>query len=456
VTHAVRTHRPSHATAPAAEPAARRAAAPPFVDNSARGAELRELTQLMRNGPAAAARRRGLRGIFGAAARLPADQTAGPIQRKIMINAAEYQPVEADGAAIIGPAHDGYLRDYESETEMRAHLGGRPSQVGLIENRALWYRIAYLPDRFFVYGESHSAVRGPAVKAASNIAKPILYEADPGWAAGEFGALDKGEATVPRGMEEHSSKLLRALELWRSGIQQEQRRLNGVAAPVAPDPLESLRPGEGSTRYARDGSHRLIVRGDDDRAKWWKPEGATEPPPNTYDYDAEARAAINGLFLKVFGGVINSYRAAGYHANLKDAWQRFQDETWNTQNGPQAQLNFKWAVCKFMLEGTQKMVLEKFKAVAQEPYASQNAITATLGETEPGQVTADTYRDEFMLMAILKGRDAGVYAFAALGDGHLQRLKPRLSRADIPFIDVQAFFSPAISKTAVETPKDKV
>jgi hypothetical protein len=416
----------------------------------------------MRHGPAAAAQRQQWGKVFGGVAQFqadadlaPADSTKStPVQRKIMINTAPYHPGESDSQEVTAAAGDEFLREYQSDTEMRGHLGGQPSQVGLIKDRALWYRITYLPDKFFVYGESHAAVRGPAVKTASNIAKPILYEADVGWSAGELGKLNQGEATVPRGMEEHSSKLLRALELWRSLIQQEQRVLQGVPAPATPDPLESLGPSQGGTRYARDGSHRLIVRGDDDKAKWWKPEGATEPPPSTYDYDAEAQEAIVGLFPKVFGRVIGSYRAARYHKNLDVAWEYFKEKKWLGQNGAQAQLTFKLNVCNFLLEGTQKMVLEQFNEVAEDPYA-KNAITATLGGTEPGNVDADTYRDEFMLMAILKGRDSGAYAFAALGDGHLQRLKPRLEHAGIPSIDVATFFSPAISKTAVVTPKDR-
>jgi hypothetical protein len=83
--HVAKTPMPAPAGPSAARPTARRVAGPAFVDNSAHGAALRHVTQLMQNGPVAVAQRRAWSDLFGTRAKSLADPAGSapqqPIQR---------------------------------------------------------------------------------------------------------------------------------------------------------------------------------------------------------------------------------------------------------------------------------------------------------------------------------------------------------------------------------------
>ena len=116
--------------------------------------------------------------------------TVDPIQRKILLKGSLYTPDPDENASpeVEEAIGDEFLRYYESKGEALGHIDSNvPGNFGLIKSRALWYRMPYLNDRFFVFGEYHSAVKGSQIKAASNITKTILDEERTGWTVEEFG-----------------------------------------------------------------------------------------------------------------------------------------------------------------------------------------------------------------------------------------------------------------------------
>ena len=136
--------------------------------------------------------------------------TKGTIQRRIKVGGKVYKANSKSSQAVKEATKDEFTRYYESEQEVKDHLDNKkPVPFGLIKERALWYRMPYLSQNFFVFGESHAAVRGARIKEESNIQKPILDESKPGWTVGKD---DTSGGDV--GADENSSKLLRALEFW--------------------------------------------------------------------------------------------------------------------------------------------------------------------------------------------------------------------------------------------------
>ncbi len=362
------------------------------------------------------------------------------LQRKIMIGKNEYSKKEQDSEQIATAISDEFIRYYANEGQMRGHLEtNTPSSFGLIKKRALWYDIPYLPDEFFVLGESHAGVKGPDIKEASNIQKPILYEGYAGWNV-EDHSQDYGDEGGDHGVDENSSKLLRALEVWNpAGL------LGGAVAPSAStEKIPKIPSGQKSTRKEDDGSYRLVIRGDDYKEKWWTPKGQHEAPTNDYDQNQEALNAVTGLFKVVFKDEIEEMELDKYGDAFEKAWPLLNNGGWkkypdNLQ--PKVLANIRI----YLYEGVLKKVKEGYDKLKKTTGALiKHADDSTLKD-------ADSYRDEFILASIVKASKTDKFAFAAIGNRHLGNLKERLGTEGVKSISMEDFYG-KYSKDAVDIP----
>ncbi|HEY6082703.1 MAG TPA: hypothetical protein VIU45_04540 [Chitinophagaceae bacterium] len=368
----------------------------------------------------------------------PAQQ--GVVQRKIMIGKTEYQKKAQDGDKIAGAVSDEFIRYYANEEQMKGHLeNNTPSSFGLIKKRALWYDIPYLTKEFFVLGESHAGVKGPDIKEASNIQKPISYEAYTGWDVKDY---DKDPGGGDQGTDENSSKLLRALVVWDpaglAGVQPQ-------APSSGPEKIPEIPSGEKSTRKTDDGSYRLVIKGEDFKEKWWTEKGKDKPPVNDYDANQQALDAIKGLFEIVFKEEIEkSALSSSYGDKFGKAWGYLKNDTWKNADKSQHHVILK-NIRNFLYEG----VLEKVK----NEYGKLHQVTDTQIKAvdDPALKGANDYRNEFMFTSIVKGSKTDKFAFAAIGDGHLKDLKGRLDTANVKYVTMEDFYN-KYSRDAVDIP----
>jgi hypothetical protein len=363
-----------------------------------------------------------------------------PIQRKVLVKGSAYTPESGEDVSseFKNAIEDEFLRCYESKEEAIGHIDNKvPGNFGLIKSRALWYRIPYLTDRFFVFGEYHSAVKGSQIKAASNITAPILDEARSGWDVAEVEG-DSLESVQDAGLDENSSKLLRALEMWQSQVH--RAPVGGVVG--APD-LPKIPKGDTSTREERGGTKRLIVHGEDGNEEYWKQSGAQAPPPNTYDAQAEMLVAIKALFKIVFAAEIksNNFNALPNGNRLSKSWGYFENESWK---GHQSEVAIKKNVANYLCDGVKHKTSQEYTKLDSTPHLGN------ISTEDRSGWSADNYRDEFMFVRLLEAKKAGSFAFANMGNAHLERLKERLTVKDIPYILVDDFFG-SYSKDAVDT-----
>jgi len=357
---------------------------------------------------------------------------APPVQRKILVDHKEYSPTKEDDPAVADAARDEFLRDYKTKEEMSAHLVAKtPSSFGLIKKRALWYDLPYLSKEFFVLGESHAGVRGSDIKEASNIDKPILYEAFVGWSVSEM-QKRKDETSAPTkdmGLEENSSKLLRALEVWNP-----QDLLAPPSPRTAPEQIPEIPFGEYSTRDTERGTRRLVVRDESGKAAWWSSKEKAAAQTNTYDANKEALDAILDLLKRVFPDR-NARRLAKYHKKFAEAWDILSEESWKKEP-EQQRLVILLNVSDFLREGTTIRVQEEYE------WLHQAIKPADLkAPNDPALKSADDYRNENIFFSLLRAHASGGYSFAAMGEQHLVALKKRLSAKKIPYITEDDFYN---------------
>jgi hypothetical protein len=361
------------------------------------------------------------------------------VQRKVMIGKTEYQKKPEDGDKIAAAVSDEFVRYYANEEQMKGHLeNNTPSSFGLIKKRALWYDIPYLANDFFVFGESHAGVKGPDIQAASNIQKPISYEAYTGWNAEDH---TKDVEGGDQGTDENSSKLLRALEVWNPA------GLAGVQAQATSSGTEDIPEiphGQKSTRKTSDGSYRLVIKGDDFKEKWWTEKGKDRPPAVDYDADQQALDAIKGLFKIVFKKEIKEWDLDLYGDNFEKAWGYLNNDSWRTAPGDQ-HLTILRNIRTHLYGGVLKKVKEEYNKLSGTTDASIKAAD------DPSLAGADAYRNEFMLASIVKASQTDHFAFAAIGDGHLRDLKERLDAAGVNYVTLDDFYN-RYSKDAVDIP----
>lgn len=366
--------------------------------------------------------------------------TPNVVQRKIMVNGADYAAKPESSQAIQDAASDEFLRYYQTEQEVTDHLDTKaPTPFGLIEQRALWYRIPFLSQNFFVFGESHAAVRGGRIKEESNIQKPILDESLTGWSVGQE---DTGGGHA--GADENSSKLLRALEAWNI-----PKPAAGGAAGVQPAPGPAPVPGpptipegKASTRDTARGTYRLVVYDESGQEAWWKPSGQAAAPQSTHNLGGEVLAAIRALFALIFEDEIDKGKLNQFGDKVSTAWQYFQAKSWLTLDAQPA-YNMQMTIRNKLYTATRAKVYEAYKTL-RDTHAD-----VTKAE-DKANWTADDYRNEFMFVRILKAAEQGAYAFATIGDKHLLALKDRLAEKNIPFVTMEDFFG-RYSRDAVDT-----
>ncbi|NNM83271.1 MAG: hypothetical protein HKL98_11810 [Burkholderiales bacterium] len=358
------------------------------------------------------------------------------IQRKVLLNGEEYIPEKNENVSKENneATEDEFVRYYENKKEVLDHIDNKePGNYGLIKPRALWYRIPYLNKKFFVFGESHAAVKGSQIKTESHITKPILDEKLSGWQAEDMinnQLVDELDA----GLDENSSKLLRALEMWSVHV----RSKPTVGGTGAID-LPKISKGETSTREKENGTYRLVVYGEDGSEEYWKPSGSNEVPQNTYDPQTQMLDAIESLFSKVFSEEIkNSFDKFPNGVIVGKAWGHFKDKSWV---GHEKETLIKQNVSRFLYDAA------KFKV------SSEYGKLGEIGDikTKDEKWNADNYRDEFMFLRILKAKDGG-FSFASIGNAHLVRLKDRFNEKNIPCISMEDFYG-SYAVDAVDTKK---
>jgi hypothetical protein len=385
--------------------------------------------------PTQAPREGGLSNGLGAGeGNLSEHSSANVVQRKILVNGSSYSGTSASPPAVREAVDDEFLRRYESEEEVLDHLDRKTATpFGLIKPRALWYRIPFLSKAFFVFGESHAAVRGERIQEASNIRKPILDEAKQGWNVGQ--ALS-GEDSA--GVDENSSKLLRALEAWNRAVFADR---SAEGAQPAPSPAPPKIPsGQASARDTERGTYRLVVYDENGQETWWKPSGQQAVPQSTHDFEAEVRSAIISLFPLVFATEISNGTLNDLVSNAKDSWEMFKIKYWE---GRENALNIQKAIANNLYLVARKK--------ASGEYAKLQETRSDVTKTEDKQHwTADDYRNEFMFVRILEAAAKGNYAFATVGDNHLRALKDRLAAKSIPYLTMADFFD-RYSRDAVDT-----
>ena len=363
-----------------------------------------------------------------------------PIQRKVLIDEQPYVPEmeEEVSEKVQAAIDDEYLRYYDSEEQAKGHIEGTtPGNIGLIKPRALWYKIPYLNEQFFVFGEYHSAVKGSHIKEASNITKPIVDESRGGWSVDELNtnALESAQDT---GLDEDTSKLLRALEMWYFLVRQESDEEEGEA-PTLP----KIPKGETSTREERGGTKRLIVYGEGGKEEYWKPESTQQAPLNTYDAQTQMLDAIEVLFAKVFAKEIRTMELDELPngENVERAWLIFKNKSWK---GNKAENNIKKHVSAYLYGAA------KYKVDLEYSKLESSSHSEDINKGDKSKWSADHYRDEYMFVRVLEAKGEGTFAFANMGNSHLKRLKGRLESKGIPYILAEDFFG-QYSKDAVDT-----
>jgi hypothetical protein len=383
---------------------------------------------------------------------LPVFNNTAPIQRKLVVDNLPFTPPVNAAETLKTASADQFVRHYQSEKEMTDHLvDNKPSSVGFIKSLALWYDLPYLNSEFFVFGESHAAVTGASLKAASNITKPILDEKLTGWNAGEDQDEDKDQ-----GLDENSSKLLRALEVWTPQHPTAQQPQAGPA-PALP----AIPQGEESVRETQRGSYKLVVKGDGGASKLWTPDnGAQAQAVVAYDVQGPAYTAIKELFPIVFEDEIDEDELNDFYGALGRGWELFgkmYDKTYNFFFDQAQQPLGDWTVRsgnvrRILKEGTEKKVKANYKKMYD---ATADAASKFKAPGSDNLKTPDEYRNEFILSAILKAKASGTFAFATMGNNHLTALKERLAKNGIPYITMDDFYN-TYSNVAIELASAKL
>lgn len=365
------------------------------------------------------------------------------IQQKIYLNNDQYNYKEGDDVKIVTACADNFIRRYDNEDEMRSHFAGDPSKYGLIKNIALWYKIPYLAGvgkKFFVLGESHAGVRGTDIARQSNIQpNKIFYEAhSDSWSVAE---KDKRYDPGSKSPDEISSKLLRALEYTFSKLLVEKNPPPSPS-PVLGDEIPKIPEGQKSTRKEKDGTYRLVIKGEDGKEKFWTPDaGDTNIVPNNYNIGDEALFAIKEMAPKVLTADFLKELEKSDADTSSKASRALNYLNNGTYENPtisgfpsDKKLNVKISIISFIMNAV-KIVL-----------ADHNKNYLKL---LPG-VSADYYRDGFMLDAI-NNVPEGRFDFAAIGDAHLRNIKSAL-KGDIPSISMDEFYTSPYSENAVDIP----
>lgn len=373
------------------------------------------------------------------------NNTSSPVQRKVFVGNTPYtKDIGTQYSAEMEEAmSDEYLRFYKDEPEAKGHIEqGVPGNFGLIKSRALWYRIPYLNDEFFVFGEYHSAITGNELKASSNTTKPIVNEEISGWNVDDMigNNLDNDHDS---GLDENSSKLYQALFMWVRKLAAQKEAQGKPPAPVpGPAPLQ-IPEGSSSNREEAKGTKRLIVYGEGGNAEYWKPSGADAPPPNLYNADEEMLAAIEELFEKVFAvEIANSFNTLAKGDAINYLWNKFKTKAWK-QLGKSQAYNLKWNIAVYLRDAAGLKTADEY----QKLYGTKHR--GDLKEEQVGWFP-DNYRDELMFARAIEARDSGTVAFSNMGNGHLERLRDRFIAKGIPFITVDDFFD-RYSRDAVDT-----
>jgi hypothetical protein len=355
--------------------------------------------------------------------------SAQPIQRKIFINDQEYAGAASDDREITNAIGDEYVRYYHDADEMKAHLVKKtPTPFGLIKERALWYRMPFLTKEFFVFGESHAAVTGPMIKDASNIALPILYEANEGWSVDAFHTRLSDPQGKTRGLDENSSKLYRALAVWNP----ESLLSSASAGAATPEKIPDIPVGKASTRETERGTYRLVVKGEHDQPKWWTPSTSQATQADTYDANQQALDAI----LQLFGLVFTKWDLKGtaYGPNFSKAHTYLVNKSWNDHYPKEQRGAILRNIKRFLLEGVQTKVQEQYKLFGGQ------RVEGIKPFDDPSLKTADDYRNEYIFASLVKGKASTKYAFAAVGNAHLKALKGRLDKVGIRSLSVEEFY----------------
>lgn len=370
----------------------------------------------------------------------------GVAQRRIRVKGKEYAGSRKDPPAVTDAKNDGFVRDYASTSEMKQHLVSRkPVQVGLIRPLALWYRLPLLNKKFMVLGESHNAVTATHIQDESGLKKSLLYEAAPGWNVDETATLSREKKPGgTEGLDENSSKLLRAIELFL-GIS--QAPIGGLAADVTPNEIPSRGGGK---RRAADGSYKLLIPNDTgDHDAWVAPKSGGDASHAVGNFNAadQAFAAIEALLPKfvslddgfAFDNVLPPKDAIAYNKALQD----LRDDPPRNSADAGQRLKKMRAICRGLLPAVQHIAAGEY---ARMVLPKKHKATKATVRDHP---TADDYRDEYMLHRIVLAAKSKKYMLAGLGDQHLRHIAPRLTAAGIPSVSMADFYS-TYSQTAVD------
>lgn len=365
---------------------------------------------------------------------VPAFTSASPtsstpvIQRKILINENPFTPTTEQPEPVKHAMADEFNRYYPDETAMQNHLVTKsPVPFGLIKKRALWYDLKDLANQFFVLGESHAAVRGTDIEKESNLIKPVLYEGRPEWSVNKFKKKGNEQIQKNKGTDETSSKLLQALRVF--GYMVEKGNKNTVKKDRKPPDIPL---GNDRTRDTRDGSYKLVIKGKDDQAEYWKPQEAPQVAPKEYDALQESGQAVLTLFKRVFYYQIKKGKLNEFHFGLEMAWETIEDFIKKPADVPKRFDSF----LNIIMEATDKKVKRYYKKLTDK-----QGTDLLKSPDDPTLKEANDYRNEFILHAIAEAARSGTFSFAAVGNAHLKALESRLGNIPVNSISLENFMS---------------
>lgn len=376
------------------------------------------------------------------------NEATEPIQRKIFIDEKEYEVDGQDSEEIQNAQRDEYGRWYENKREMQDHLLGKPTGVGLIKKRALWYRIRELAEgKFFVLGESHAGVTGPDIHEESHIEKPLLYEGTGGWNAASFNDNETGEE---QGMEENTAKLVEALSapdllsnIW----------MPAMAAPKT-TATEALPKGPFTNRRETEGGTYKLVVGEVGQERYWTPQEELGVKDKLYNFSEEATRFLKSVIKEVFPNGMLDVRAIGADEHEQKAYAyvmtvlKQPDGKDLSDELPKLPRNRNKTREK--IKGVQKVFLKMLERKRDEDYAVFRKGREKMHPDIADQPDADAWRNEYMLASILRAKQSGKFAFASLGNRHRTAIESRLTDEGIPTIPVAALYQPPIGRNTDE------
>lgn len=350
------------------------------------------------------------------------------IQRKILINENPFTPAKEQPEPVKTAMADEFNRYYPNETAMQNHLVTKsPVPFGLIKKRALWYDLKDLANQFFVLGESHAAVRGTDIEKESNLTKPVLYEGRPEWSVKKFNKKGNEQIQKNKGADETSSKLLQALAVF--GYMVGKRDKPTVKKPNQPPDIPS---GKDRTRDTRDGSYKLVIKGQDDQPEYWKPSDPPQVAPKEYDALQESGQAVLTLFKRVFHYQIKKGKLNEFHFGLEMAWEYMEDFI----KTPTTDTKRFDSFLNIIIKATEEKLKKYYKKLTDK-----KGTDLLKSPDDPTLKEADDYRNEFILHAIAEAAKAGTFSFAAVGNAHLKALEPRLGSIPVNSISLEKFMS---------------